>query len=125
MRAVCTRRPPLDRGRDASYSAAVQASRCTLADMRIADLQPGWDVLTNDGHRLGTIREVGQHFVEVSGGFLSSRLYVPASAIGNVENETVYLNLAQGEIDATGWGKPPRSSDELQTASERDANREI
>jgi hypothetical protein len=93
--------------------------------MRIADLQPGWDVVTNDGHRLGTVREVGQHFVEVSGGFFSSVLYVPSSAIANVDNETVYLNLAQGEIDATGWGKPPRSSDELQTSSERDANREI
>jgi len=93
--------------------------------MRIADLQPGWDVLTNDGHRLGTVREVGQHFVEVSGAFFSSALYVPASAIGNVENETVHLNLAQGEIDASGWRQPPRSPDELQTASERDANREI
>lgn len=93
--------------------------------MRIADLQPGWHVVTNDGHRLGTIRDVGQHFVEVSGGFFSSALYVPASAIGNVENETVYLNLAQGQIDATGWTQRPRSSDELQTAPERDANREI
>src|SRR5687767_1801064 len=53
--------------------------------MRIADLQPGWDVLTNDGHRLGTVREVGQQYIEVSGGFFSSTLYVPASAIGNVE----------------------------------------
>ena len=93
--------------------------------MRIGDLQPGWDVLTNDGHRLGTVREVGQQYIEVSGGFFSSTLYVPASAIGNVEGETVHLNLAQGEIDATGWGQRPRSSDDLQTASERDANREI
>lgn len=93
--------------------------------MRIADLKPGWDVLTNDGHRLGTVREVGQHFVEVSGGLFSSALYVPASAIGNVENETVYLNLAQGEVDSTGWSKRPRSSDELQTDDERDANRDI
>jgi len=36
--------------------------------MRIADLQPGWDVVTNDGHRLGRIREIGQHFLEVNGG---------------------------------------------------------
>ncbi|MGH2394698.1 MAG: hypothetical protein ACRDGH_14615 [Candidatus Limnocylindria bacterium] len=93
--------------------------------MRIADLRPGWDVLTNDGHRLGTVREVGQHFVEVSGGLFSASLYVPASAIGNVENETVHLKFAQGEVDATGWRSPPRTSDELQTASERDANREI
>jgi hypothetical protein len=94
-------------------------------DMRIADLKPGWDVLTNDGHRLGKIREVGQHFVEVSGGFFSAPLYVPASAIGNVENETVHLKFAHGEVDTTGWRRPPRSPDELHTARERDADREI
>ena len=82
-------------------------------------------MVTNDGHRLGTIREVGQHFVEVSGGFFSSALYIPSSAIGNVENETVYLNLAHGEVDATGWSQKPRSSDDLQSADERDANRDI
>ncbi len=93
--------------------------------MRIADLQPGWDVLTNDGHRLGRIRDVGQHYVEVSGGLFSSALYVPASAIGNVENETVHLKYAQGEVDTAGWQSPPRSSDELQTGVEPDADREI
>lgn len=93
--------------------------------MRIADLKPGWSVLTNDGHQLGKIREVGQHFVEVSGGLFSASLYVPASAIGNVVDETVHLNLAQGEVDATGWQSPPRTSDELHAARERDADREI
>ncbi len=93
--------------------------------MRIADLQPGWDVLTNDGHHLGKIREVGQHFVKVSGGFLSTSLYVPASAIGNVEHETVHLNLAHGEVDATGWRSPPRTSDELHATHERDVDRDI
>lgn len=83
--------------------------------MRIADLMPGWDVLTNDGHRLGKIKEVGQHFVEVSGGFFSATLYVPASAIGNVEHETVHLNVAQGEVDTEGWRQQPRSSDELES----------
>lgn len=93
--------------------------------MRIADLQPGWDVLTNDGHRLGRVRDVGQHFIEVSGGLFSHTLYVPSSAVGNVEPGTVHLNLAQGEIDATGWQQPPRSSDELHTGPDRDADREI
>jgi hypothetical protein len=93
--------------------------------MRIADLKPGWDVVTNDGHRLGRIREVGQHYVKVSAGHFSADLYVPASAIGNVESETVHLNLAHGEIDATGWQQPPRSPDELHTARERDVDREI
>jgi hypothetical protein len=93
--------------------------------MRIADLKPGWEVRTNDGHRLGKIRSVGQHYVEVAGGFPSSTMYVPSSAIANVDRETVYLNLAQGEVDGVEWGQPPRSSDALQTSPERDADREI
>jgi hypothetical protein len=93
--------------------------------MRVTDLKPGWDVVTNDGHRLGRIREVGQHFIEVSGGRFWSSIYVPSSAIGNVERETVYLNLAHREIDATGWQQPPRLPDDLRTAPERDVDREI
>jgi hypothetical protein len=93
--------------------------------MRVADLQPGWDVVTNDDHRLGRIRDVGQQFVEVSGGFLSATIYVPASAIANVEHETVHLNVARGEVDAMGWEQPPRSADELRTGPERDVDREI
>lgn len=93
--------------------------------MRIADLQPGWDVLTNDGHRIGRIKDVGQHFVEVSVGLFSSDLYVPASAIANVEHETVHLTIAQREVDSMGWQQPPRSADELHTGPERDVDREI
>lgn len=93
--------------------------------MRIADLQPGWDVLTNDGHRLGRIKDVGQHYVEVSGGLFSSTLYVPASAIANVEDETVHLKYARGEVDTAGWQSPPRTSDELHTGVEPEADRDI
>lgn len=93
--------------------------------MRIADLQPGWDVLTNDGHRVGRIREVGQHYVEVSGGFFAATTYVPASAIANVAGDKVHLNIAAAEVDAMGWRQPPRSSDELRTTGEPDADREI
>jgi hypothetical protein len=93
--------------------------------MRVADLKPGWDVLTNDGRRLGRIREVGQHFLEVSGHPFSPALFVPASAIANVEDEAVHLNVASGEVDAMGWQQRPRSPDDLQTAPQRDADREI
>jgi hypothetical protein len=93
--------------------------------MRIADLRPGWEVVTNDGHRLGRIKEVGQHFVEVSGGMFSSALYVPSSAIANIENERVHLNLARGEVDATGWQSPPRMPDDLRTGRELDRDRDI
>jgi hypothetical protein len=91
----------------------------------MTDLKPGWDVLTNDGHRIGRIRDVRQHFVEVFAGHFSSPLYVPASAIANVEHEAVHLNVANGEVDAMGWREPPRSPDALQTSPQRDADREI
>ena len=93
--------------------------------MRIADLQAGWDVVTNDGHRLGRIREIGQHFLEVSGGIFSATLFVPASAIGNVEHETVHLTVTRGAVDGMGWQQPPRTSDDLQTEPERDIDRDI
>lgn len=93
--------------------------------MRIADLKPGWEVVSNDDHRIGTILEVGQHYVKVSGGFLSGNLYVPASAIANVESETVHLHFADDEIDRVGWHQPPRTPDELQTTREPDAERDI
>jgi len=93
--------------------------------MRIADLQPGWKVLTNDGHPLGSVREVGQHFLKVSGRAFSGAMYVPASAIGNVEHEAVYLNVSSSEVDAMGWQQPPRTSDALRTAPEREGQREI
>ena len=93
--------------------------------MRIADLMPGWAVVTNDGHRLGNVTEVGQHFLEVSGGHYSASLFVPSSAIANVENETVHLNLAEPEVDAAGWQQPPRTSDDLRVTQEGDADRDI
>ena len=93
--------------------------------MRVADLKPGWDVLTNDGHRLGRIHEVGQHFLEVSGHGFSPALFVPASAFANVEDQAVHLNVARGEVDAMGWQQRPRTSDDLHTAPERDVDREI
>jgi len=93
--------------------------------MRIEDLKPGWHVVTNDDHRIGTIQEVGQHYVKVAGGFFSADIYVPASAIANVASETVHLNLANTEVDAMGWHQPPRSPDELHTTREPDAERDI
>jgi hypothetical protein len=93
--------------------------------MRMTDLKPGWDVVSNDGHRIGKIRDVRQHFVKVSPGHFFAAIYVPASAIANVQHETVHLNVANAEVAAMGWQQPPRSPDELHVTPERDADREI
>ena len=80
--------------------------------MRMADLKAGWAVVGNDGHRLGTVLEVGQDYLLVSRGAFSGQLYVPASAIANVEHALVHLNLAKNEAEQMGWEQPPREPDE-------------
>ena len=93
--------------------------------MRMTDIQAGWDVLTNDGRRLGRINKVRQHFLQVAGRPFSAAIFVPSSAIANVEHGIVHLNVAAGEVDAMGWQQPPRLPDQLQTAPERDIDRDI
>ena len=92
--------------------------------MRMADLQPGWEVVTNDGQHFGTIRNVGQNYLAVSTSALGGLTYVPASAIGNVERERVQLNLARNEAGGMDWQQPPRESDEPD-APESDLHRHI
>ena len=79
--------------------------------MRMTDLRSGWPVLGNDGHRVGTIRDVGQNYILVTTGRLTEDLYVPASAVGNVDHEVVSLNVATHEAASMGWGQPPRDED--------------
>ncbi len=93
--------------------------------MRMANLQVGWSVVGNDGRRLGAIREVGQNYVLVGRWGFGRDLYVPSSAIANVENETVYLNLPKQQAADMGWEQPPRSEDELETRPESDLHRHV
>jgi hypothetical protein len=78
--------------------------------MRMADLKPGWTVVGNDGHRVGSVRDVGQNYIHTSTG-LASDIYVPASAIANVDNEVVHLSVPQAAVADMGWNDPPRDDD--------------
>ena len=93
--------------------------------MRMADLKPGWPVVGNDGHRLGIVKDVGQHYVLTSRGGRTGDLFVPASAIANVRDETLYLNLTKREAEGMGWEQGPRDLDALETAEEVDLHRHV
>ena len=90
----------------------------------MADLQPGWDVVGNDGRRVGEIREVGQNYLLTSIG-LAGALYIPASAIANVEDEAVYLSVPQPDVAQMGWDQPPRDDDALSSSPESDLHRHV
>jgi len=92
--------------------------------MRMADLKPGWMVVGNDGHRVGTVREVGQNYILTSTG-LASNIYVPASAIANVEHEVVHLSVQQRDVAEMGWEQPPRDDDAPATSPETTLHRHV
>ena len=66
--------------------------------MRMADLKPGWEVVGNDGGRVGTVRKVEQNYILTSRGGLANDIYVPASAVANVEHEVRALNRRVSEL---------------------------
>ncbi len=93
--------------------------------MRMTDLRPGWAVVGNDGRRFGTVKDVGQNYLLTSRGGLTADLYVPASAIANVQDEVVHLNLAHREASRMGWEQPPRTDDALETTPQSDLHRHV
>ena len=93
--------------------------------MRMADLKPGWEVVGNDGRRIGVTREVGQNYLLVSRGALSGDLYVPSSAIANVEREVVHLNVPKRDAEQSGWEQAPRDSDAPDVEPESDLHRHV
>jgi len=93
--------------------------------MRMTDLKPGWAVVANDGHRLGTVREVGQNYVRTSVSGSGGDLYVPASAIANVSDQAIQLNLALRDARSMGWEQEPRNDDTLETSPESDLERHV
>jgi hypothetical protein len=93
--------------------------------MRMTDLKPGWAVVGNDGRRLGTVKDVGQYYVLVSRGGRSGDLYIPSSAIANVRDETLHLNLTKAVAEEMGWEQAPRDDDAPETAHEGDLHRHV
>ena len=93
--------------------------------MRMADIGSGWAVVGNDRGRVGEVREVGQNYLLTSTAGLRGDIYVPASAIANVENEIVYLNVPQRDVAEMGWGQPPRDDDAPATSPETDLHRHV
>jgi hypothetical protein len=93
--------------------------------MRMTDLKPGWPVVGNDGQRLATIREVGQHYVLASRDGFAGDLFVPASAIANVDDSVVYLNVTARAAGGMGWEQPPRDGDAPESATDEDLHRHV
>lgn len=93
--------------------------------MRMSDLMPGWAVVGNDGKHVGDVKQVGQNYVLTSISVLTSDIYIPASAIANVEHDVIHLSIPQQDVAQMGWGQPPRDDDVPVTSPETDLHRHV
>jgi hypothetical protein len=73
---------------------------------RFSDIERGW--LVQDSHQapLGTIVSSGETLLTVSRGLLSSRSYLPLSAVAEVHEGVVRLNVTFEWVEAHGWDRP-------------------
>ncbi|MDQ3127443.1 MAG: hypothetical protein M3Q66_03155 [Chloroflexota bacterium] len=68
---------------------------------------------------------MGQNYVLTSIVGMASDIYVPASAIANVEHGVIHLSLPQHDVAQMGWEQPPRDDDVPATSPETDLHRHI
>ena len=72
---------------------------------RFADIERGWRVEDCDETSLGTVVSSGEILLTVSRGLLSSKLYLPPSAIAEVHEGVVRLNVTSVWVEAQGWDR--------------------
>jgi hypothetical protein len=77
----------------------------TRRTFRFADIERGWLVQDSDETPLGRVVSSGETLLTVSRGLLSSRLYLPPSAIAEVHEGVVRLNVTSQWVEAQGWDR--------------------
>jgi hypothetical protein len=93
--------------------------------MRMTDLRPGWAVVGNEDRRIGIVKDVRQDYIVTSRPGFAADLYVPVSAVANVVDETIHLNVRQIDVDQMGWEQRPLADDELDHHPADDLHRHI
>ena len=79
----------------------------------------------NDGKRVGGVRHVGQNYVLTLVDGQSRGIYVPASAIANIEHEVIHLSVPQRDVAQMGWEQAPRDDDVPTTSPGTDLHRRV
>lgn len=79
---------------------------------------PGADVVGVDGDKIGSVKEVFPDYIVVEKGwFFPSDHYIPASAISDANENTVFLNVSKDEALKKGWENPPTGTAATGTAA--------
>ncbi len=81
-----------------SWSSEIQSSQINVGD----------EVYGSDGDKVGTVAEVQPSYIVVEKGFFfPTDYYIPLSAVGNVADGQVWLNVARDAALDSGWDTVP------------------
>jgi hypothetical protein len=68
----------------------------------------GSDVYGSEGDKIGRVADIGSNYFIVEKGFLfTTDVYVPMSAVANVDEDGIHLNVAKDAVEDQGWDSPP------------------
>jgi uncharacterized protein (TIGR02271 family) len=71
----------------------------------------GMKVLDSEGHKIGMCGETLGNYFNVDAGFLgTTEYYVPFSAITDVNDEEIVLNVRKDEVETMGWNQRPEET---------------
>ncbi len=73
-----------------------------------AQIRPGMDVYGSDEQKIGSMAFVEPaYFVIQKGSLLETNIYVPLSAVTNIQDDQVRLNASKDQVENQGWDVPP------------------
>lgn len=80
----------------------------------------GMEVLDIDGQKIGMMGErLGEYFNVDSGLFGMKEYYVPFSAISQIADESVFLNVRKDQVNSMGWDKRPTDTSTTHSTTDR------
>ena len=76
-------------------------------DLEASLIQPGWQVYSSDGERIGSVTGVTEDHLEVELEVLAgSMLAVPFDHVEAADQGQVELDVPAGEVGQMDWGAP-------------------
>ncbi|MBV9329757.1 MAG: YsnF/AvaK domain-containing protein [Chloroflexi bacterium] len=93
-----------------------------MQNQYFSQVHEGMEVLDMDGQKIGMCGERLGDYFNVDAGFLgTNEYYVPFSAVTNVVDDQIFLNVRKDRIDEMGWHeRPERRSGATYTRAETD-----
>jgi uncharacterized protein (TIGR02271 family) len=78
----------------------------------------GMEVRDTDGDKIGMCGETLGNYFNVDAGFLGTKeYYIPFSAITNVTDGSIFLNVRKDQVDSMGWDRRPEMTSTTTTTT--------